>query len=77
VQFRYWNGTGWQESWSGKDLPVGVEVSLGEEPPPVGLGQEPYPNEVFRRVIHLPGGVAGGGATNAVGTTNATTEVRL
>ena len=77
VRFRYWNGSSWVESWSGQDLPAGVEISLGEDPPPLTMGNDPYPSEVFRRVIYLPGGVSGAGATNGLAATNATAEVRL
>jgi hypothetical protein len=54
LQFRYWAGTNWVESWSGMDLPAGVEVSVGRDPMPVELSAEGYPFEIFRRVIYLP-----------------------
>ena len=57
VQFRYWDGSAWSESWGGMDLPTGVEVSLGQQPMPLEMaesGEEGYPFELFRRVIFLP-----------------------
>jgi hypothetical protein len=29
LRFRYYDGSGWKDSWSGTSLPVGVEVTLG------------------------------------------------
>ncbi len=55
IQFRFWDGTGWLDSWGGTELPQGVEVSLGMEPLPPDLLPEEYPFELFRRVIYLPG----------------------
>ena len=55
ARFRYWDGSGWQDSWDSSDLPRGVEVSLGAEPLPLEEAPESYPYELFRRVIYLPG----------------------
>jgi type II secretory pathway pseudopilin PulG len=54
LQFRYWAGTNWVDSWSGMDLPAGVEMTLGHDPMPPESGAEGYPYELFRRVIYLP-----------------------
>jgi len=54
VHFRYWDGTKWLESWDGIKLPLGVEISLGFEPPSVDE-QGVLEGEVFRRVVYLPG----------------------
>lgn len=54
MQFRYWAGTNWTESWAGMDLPGGVEVTLGRDPLPKEGAGEGYPYELFRRIIHLP-----------------------
>ena len=54
LQFRYWAETNWIESWSGLDLPGGVEVTMGRDPMPADAGAEGYPFELFRRVIYLP-----------------------
>lgn len=54
VHFRYWDGTKWLESWDGVKLPLGVEISLGFEPPSVDE-QGVLEGEVFRRVVYLPG----------------------
>ena len=56
VRFRYWDGTGWVESWTGSTLPQGVEVSLGADPLPEEEVPEDYASEIFRRVIYLPEG---------------------
>lgn len=77
VQFlnlRYFDGTDWTESWENPDPPLGIEVTLGFEPPKEGALPEDYAAEVFRRIIALPvsgpvavttggsGGRDGGGA---------------
>lgn len=54
VHFRYFDGSLWRDAWDGVDLPLGVEVIFGSEPqPPEG---EPYPSDLFQRVIFLPAG---------------------
>ena len=57
VNFRYWDGAKWLEAWDGVNLPLGVEISLGFEPP-VANEQGVLEGEVFRRVVYLPGGNA-------------------
>ena len=64
VGFRFWAGTNWAGSWSSKDLPAGVEVSIGFEPPAeetdtnatsfASLETSTNQPEVFRRIIFLP-----------------------
>jgi type II secretory pathway pseudopilin PulG len=54
LQFRYWAGTNWVESWSGMNLPDGVEITMGRDPIPLDAAAEGYPFEFFRRVIYLP-----------------------
>lgn len=54
LQFRYWEGTNWIDTWSGFDLPAGVEVTVGKDPMPDDAAAEGYPFELFRRVIYLP-----------------------
>jgi hypothetical protein len=56
VMFRYWNGSGWQESWDKASLPLGIEVSLGAEALPPELLPEEYPFDLYRRTIYLPMG---------------------
>ncbi len=55
LQFRYWNGRGWTDNWSGVELPGGVEITIGHDPVSVQVepGQSSGP-EIFRRVIYLP-----------------------
>jgi type II secretory pathway component PulJ len=58
VRFRYWDGKAWLESWAGGEsagIPAGVEITLGFEVPAVDEGANALPNEVFRRVVYLPG----------------------
>ena len=60
--FRYHNGAGWLDNWSGRDLPLAVEVWMSPTPLPEDLGGEDAVDflsnlpEVYRRVIYLPGG---------------------
>lgn len=54
LNFRYWAGTNWIDSWSGLDLPGGVEITLGRDPMPAESSGEGYPFELYRRVIYLP-----------------------
>ena len=63
IRFRYWDGNAWQESWSGGDLPGGVEIVLGEEPLPDGVEPMDYPYPVFRRVVYVPSGAKATGGT--------------
>ena len=62
LQFRYYDGDNWIESWDGGDLPAAVEVTVGAEPLEEGMEPEDYPHETFRRVIYLPAGGSQGGA---------------
>lgn len=54
IQFRYWDGTEWIDSWSSAELPRGVEVTVGREPMPQETSAEGYPFEFFRRIVFLP-----------------------
>ena len=53
LQFRYWSGTNWLDSWSQSSPPAGVEVWLGAEPATNGMELADYPGDIFRRVISL------------------------
>ena len=63
LRFRYWNGSLRLDSWSAKEPPLGVEISIGIEANPNSDLTEPntsstedqpeYPYELFRRVIAL------------------------
>jgi len=66
LSFRFWDGTAWQDAWSGAAPPPGVEVSLGFEPLPPDLTPDLYPGEIFRRVIFLPAGQPRPAETNLV-----------
>jgi hypothetical protein len=54
LQFRYWQGTNWVESWSGLDLPAGIEVVVAKDAMPSEGLTEGDVFEIFRRVIYLP-----------------------
>lgn len=57
IYLRYFNGSGWSEGYGGGDLPMAVEINLGEKPLPEGMEARDYlaSNETFRRVVYLPG----------------------
>ncbi len=64
LQFRYWNGTNWLDSWSRLDLPTGVEITLGATPaPPESVPTtetavaDDLPPDISRRVVYLPNSV--------------------
>lgn len=59
VNFRYWDGAAWVETWTDVVPPLAVEVSLGMDPLPDDALPGEYPFEVFRRVIALPSGQEG------------------
>ena len=46
----------WAPNWSGRDLPVGIEITLGLEPLPENTDPLDYPYETFRRVVYIPAG---------------------
>ena len=58
ARFRFYDGRAWVESWSSVELPMGVEISLGLEPPPMEdlLTTNAPTTEVFKRVVFLPAG---------------------
>ena len=58
LQFRYWSGTNWLDSWNAGGFPTGVEVSLGAEAQTNETDLVEYPGEIFRRVIYLAGTAA-------------------
>ena len=55
AHFRYFDGSEWLESWSGADLPLGVEVTFGTDPASEAEDEE-YAGDLFRRVIYVPAG---------------------
>jgi prepilin-type N-terminal cleavage/methylation domain-containing protein len=68
LQFRYWGGTNWLDSWTRLELPLGVEITLGADPAPAETSTptttetttaaaEDLPPNVFRRVVYLPNSV--------------------
>ena len=53
LQFRFWSGTNWVDTWASGGAPAGVEVSLGSEPITSQTDTNEYTGEIFRRVIYL------------------------
>ena len=53
VRFRYWDGSAWQTSWSGAEMPAAVEIAMGAEPLEAGGDPENYSHEMARRVVWL------------------------
>ncbi len=62
LYLRYWEGSTWQETWTGRDLPQAIEITLGVEPLPEDTDPEEYEHEVFRRVVHVPAAKKAGGS---------------
>jgi hypothetical protein len=70
LQFRYWGGTNWFDSWNRLELPIGVEITIGADPAPPESGSavpltetataEDLPPNVFRRVVYLPNSIPAG-----------------
>ena len=56
INLRYYDGSGWFDTWTEKDLPAAVEITLGDEPMEEEQTEEDYRGNLFRRVVHLPGG---------------------
>ena len=54
LHFSYWDGVAWVESWSSRELPLGVTVTLAFEPVPEGMEAEDMEVELYRRVIAVP-----------------------
>jgi type II secretory pathway pseudopilin PulG len=66
LQFRYWGGTNWLDSWNRLELPGGVEITIGKDPAPpesatISATESAAPEEsspdLFRRVVYLPNSV--------------------
>lgn len=57
INFRYFNGSSFQNGWNGNTLPMAVEVTLSNEPFPLSETQgNDLPNDYYRRLIYLPAG---------------------
>jgi hypothetical protein len=59
MQLRYYTGGEWTNSWTSAALPLGVELSLGNESLAEDGALEDYPGTLFRRIIFLPLGNLG------------------
>lgn len=56
LQFQFWDGSAWRDSWTGTNPPRGLEVTVGLDPLPADVTPINYPFEKFRRIIYLPTG---------------------
>ncbi len=56
LQFQFWDGNAWLDSWAATNPPRGLEVTVGLDPLPPDMTPVNYPFEKFRRVIYLPTG---------------------
>jgi len=54
VRLRYWDRSGWSDSWVSQGPPLAVEVTLGLDPLPEGTDPNDYPYETYRRVVYIP-----------------------
>jgi type II secretory pathway component PulJ len=54
LHFRYFDGTEWQPTWDGLGLPMGVEVQISPQAWIEDGEEGGFPEELFRRVIHVP-----------------------
>lgn len=57
-RLRYWDGSTWLTQWNSRQLPAGVEVSVGSDPLPDEALLTEYTGEIFRRVIRISSGRA-------------------
>lgn len=56
LRIRYFDGVAWSDQWSGRDLPLAVEIVMGKEELPPGSDPNSYGAPTLRRMIYLPGG---------------------
>jgi type II secretory pathway pseudopilin PulG len=54
LSLRYFDGSAWQTQWSRADLPLAIELTIGESPLGEGQTPESYPYPSFRRIVQLP-----------------------
>ena len=55
LNFRYWDGGEYVETWGGESLPGAVVIIMGIEPLPEGTDPAEYPHATWRRVVYIPG----------------------
>ena len=61
VRLRYWDGAGWLDGWTNSVPPPGIEIVLSTEDQANESAPDPNasaPDDLFRRVVFLPTGVA-------------------
>jgi hypothetical protein len=56
LRLRYYDGSGWFDTWTEQDLPAAVEITLGDLPMAEEETEEEYAGKLFRRIVHVPGG---------------------
>lgn len=65
LNFRYYNGSAWQESWFATAPPTGIEITIGLDPLPDDAAPETEPSDRFRRVVWIPSGRRSDPATSS------------
>ncbi len=61
VRLRYWDGAAWLDGWTNSVPPPGIEIVLSTEDQATESAPDPNasaPDDLFRRVVFLPTGVA-------------------
>jgi len=59
VNLRYFHQGAWLDSWTGGDVPMAVEITLGVEPLAEGLEPDEYDSDSLKRVVFIPSAVRG------------------
>lgn len=61
VRLRYWDGAAWLDGWTNSVPPPGIEIVISTEDQATESAPDPNasaPDDLFRRVVFLPTGVA-------------------
>ena len=54
LNLRYFARGRWVDQWSGGNLPLAVQITLGTEPLPAETDPADYPHETYQRIVHIP-----------------------
>ena len=58
IRLQYWDGTDWSDSWTNRNLPQAIRISLGAEPLAEDTAVEDYQFETVSRVVAIPAGAS-------------------
>jgi hypothetical protein len=58
IRLQYRDGDEWSDSWTNKNLPQAIRISLGAEPLPEDTAAEDYQFETISRVVTIPAGAS-------------------